>query len=165
MVNEAQDNIFLWLLKPQYHLDFCVFYFIYFNLYFIYYAVTAVPIFPPLPPSPSTLYSLRQFPHHCSCPWVMGISSLASTFPILYFTSPWLFCNYQFVLLNPLISSPIPSHHTSYLANHQKHSLYQWFCLCSSCFLSFLESVVDRYVFVAMLLLIILIFFLLNKSL
>ena len=28
-------------------------------------------------------------------------------FPTLYFTSPWLFCNYLFVLLNPLTSSLI----------------------------------------------------------
>ena len=58
------------------------------------------------PPS-STPNSLRQSPCHCSCPWIMCISSLAAPFPIL-FTSPWLFCNYLFVLINPLTSSPIP---------------------------------------------------------
>ena len=63
------------------------------------------------PPPPSTPYSLRQSSLLCSGPWVMGISSSATPFPILYFTSPWLFCNYLFVLLNPLTSSLIPLHH------------------------------------------------------
>ena len=59
-------------------------------------------------PPPSIPHSLRQSPHHCSCPWVMCISSLATAFPLLYFTSPWLFCTYLFVFLNPLTTSPIP---------------------------------------------------------
>ena len=78
-------------------------------LIIFYYCYYSCPNFPPSPPPPSTSYSLRQSPHHCSCPWVMSISSLATPFPILYFTSPWLFCNYQFVLLDPLRSSPILS--------------------------------------------------------
>ena len=79
-----------------------------FKLYFIDYAITVVLIFPPL--SPSTQHhphSLRQFPHNCSCPQIMRVSSVATPFPILHFTSPWLFCNYLFVLLNPFTSSPI----------------------------------------------------------
>ena len=59
--------------------------------------------------------SLRQSPHHCSCPWVMHISSLATPFPVLFFFSPpvlflislCLLCTYQFVLLNPCTFSPI----------------------------------------------------------
>ena len=65
--------------------------------------------FSPLSPSTQCPHFLRQSPNHCSCPWVMLVSSLAAPFSILYFTSPWLFCNYLFVLLNPLISSPILS--------------------------------------------------------
>ena len=79
--------------------------------------------------------SLRQSPHHCSCPWIMPICSLATPFPIPYFTSPWLFCNYLFVLLNPLTSSPI-SPHSPPIWQPSKCSLYPWFCLCSSCLLS-----------------------------
>ena len=54
--------------------------------------------------------SLRQSPHLCSCPWAMYVSSLATPFPVLYFTPPWLFCNYIFVLLNPFTSLPNPLH-------------------------------------------------------
>ena len=54
-------------------------------------------IFLPYPCLPSTPHSLRQSPHHCSCPWVMHVSSLATPSTVLYFTSPWLFCNYLVV--------------------------------------------------------------------
>ena len=65
-------------------------------------------LFAPLPPS--TPHSLRQSSHHCSCPWGMRVSSLSSPFPVLYLTIPWPVCNYLFVLLNLLTSSPIPPH-------------------------------------------------------
>ena len=87
----------------------------------------------PLSSSPSNPYSLRQSLHHCSCPWVMCVSSLAAPFPVLCFMSPWLFWNYLFVLLNPLTSSPIP--YTLLPPGPwqpSKHCLYPWFCL-SSC--------------------------------
>ena len=80
------------------------------KLHFIDYTIMVVFIFPPLPPPPSTPNSLKQSPHHCSCPWVVHISSLATPFPILYFTAPWLFFNYLFVLLKTLTFSPIPSY-------------------------------------------------------
>ena len=85
-------------------------FFLFLKLYFIDYAITVVPNLPHWPPPPCTLHSLRQSPHYCSCPRVTRISSLASPFPMLYFTSPWLFCDYLYVLLNPLYSSPIPPH-------------------------------------------------------
>ena len=77
-----------------------------FKLYFNDYAITAVPIFPLLSPLPSMPHSLSQSPHLCSCPWAMCINSLAISYSV--FISPWLFCNYLLVLLNPLTSSPIP---------------------------------------------------------
>ena len=40
----------------------------------------------PLPPT---------FPPYSSCPWIILISSLASTFPTLSLPSPCLFCTYQ----------------------------------------------------------------------
>ena len=42
--------------------------------------------FPPFTPSCTPLPS--TFPHYSSCPWVIHIGSLASTFPILFLPSP-----------------------------------------------------------------------------
>ena len=81
-----------------------------FKLHFIDYAITVVPIFTLCPPPPSNPHSLRQSAHHGSCP---RTGSLATPFPILYFTYPQLFCNYLFVLLNPLTSSHIHPHPAS----------------------------------------------------
>ena len=65
--------------------------------------------FSPFTPLHQTPLFPQAIPHNCSCPWVMHIGSLATPSPVLYVTSPWLFCNYLFVLLN-LTSSPIPPH-------------------------------------------------------
>ena len=79
-------------------------------VYFIDDAIIVVLIFPPLPPPPSTPDSLRKSPP----PLFMSIGHVYKLFgySISYtvLTSPWLFCNYLFVLLNPLTSSPIPLH-------------------------------------------------------
>ena len=69
-------------------------------------------------PQLSTIYSLRQSPHYCSCLWVMHVSSLATLFPVLYFTSSWLFCKSIFVLLNPSPLHPFP-HNTLPSEKHQ----------------------------------------------
>ena len=53
-------------------------------------------ILPPLPPT---------FPPYSSCPWVILISSLASTFPPLFLPSPCLFSTYH---LCYLFSIPFP---------------------------------------------------------
>ena len=82
-----------------------VFYIILFLNYILLIMLLELSCFFPLCPfPPSTSHSLRQSPHHCSCPWVMWVSSLATLFPILYFTSPWLFCTYYlyFLILSPL---------------------------------------------------------------
>ena len=62
------------------------------------------PLYPPLPgtPIPSSVPSLS------SCPWVKQISSLASPFPILFLTSPCLFCTYPLCFLFPVTSSLFP---------------------------------------------------------
>ena len=97
------------------------------NLFKLYF-IMLLQLFQFLPlcvPPPSVPYSLRQSPHHCSCPWVMCIHSLSTSFPLLYFISPWLFCNYLFVLLNPLTSSLITHSppHTSHLATIKTFSV------------------------------------------
>ena len=115
------------------------------------------------------LLQLSQFfplwPPLCSCPWVMHINSLSTPFPVLYFTVPWLFCNYLFVLLNPLTSSPIPPHPLP--GNHQNNLCIRYavsvLLVCLVCF-CFLCSIVDSCEFVVILLFIVLVF-LLDKSL
>ena len=116
------------------------------------------------PPPPSTPQFLRQSPCCCSCLWVMSISSLATPFPILYFTAPWPFCNYLFVLLNPLTSSPIPSYPPSHLATSKTLCIHDSVSVLLVCLVCFFSSVIDKYTFIAILLFIVLIFFL-NKSL
>ena len=69
------------------------------KIYFIDYAITVVP-FSPLSPLPCTPHP-PSFPHLSSCPWVIHISPLATPFPILFLTSPFLFCTCQFAILNP----------------------------------------------------------------
>ena len=121
---------------------------------------------PLCPPPPTIPHSYRPSPYHCSCPWVMRISSLATPFPILYFPSPWLFCNYLFVPFNPLTSSPIPPHPLP-SGNHQNPlHIRGSVSVLLVCLVHFLNSVVDRYVFITILLFVVLIFFFfLNKSL
>ena len=120
--------------------------------------------FLPLCLLPATPHSLRQSPHRCSCPWVMCISSLATPFLILYCTSPWLFCNYHlFLIPSPL--DPFP--HTSLPSANLQNAL----CIQDSisvllvCLVCFLDLIVDRYVFIDILLFIVFTFFFLNKSL
>ena len=57
------------------------------------------PLYSPLPctPPPSSIP-----PSLSLCPWVIHISSLASPFPILFLTSPCLFCTYQVCFLLPV---------------------------------------------------------------
>ena len=50
-------------------------------------------------------------PHHSSCPWAVHISSLASTFPILFLPSPCLFFTYHLCYLFSVPFPPLsPSH-------------------------------------------------------
>ena len=82
----------------------------FFKVYFIDYAITAFPIFPPLPPLHLTHPLPSTFPPFSSCPWVLHINSLASTFPIL-FNLPLLIFYLPFMLLIFCTFSPsLPSH-------------------------------------------------------
>ena len=70
--------------------------------------------FPLCPPPPCTPIPSSHAPPVSSCPWVIHISSLATPFPILFLTSPCLFCTFQFVLLSTcffflILSSLLPS--------------------------------------------------------
>ena len=68
---------------------------------------------PPFPPLHSAHPLSPTFPPFSSCPWVILISSLASTFLILFLPSPCLFSTYHLCYLfsvpfPPLSPSPPP---------------------------------------------------------
>ena len=122
------------------------YYFYFYKLYFIDHVITVVPIFPLCPQHPTLPQAI---PTLCLCTWVICKSFLATPFPILYFISPWLFCNYLFVLLNPLTTSPIPPQQLP-IWQPSKHSLYPWFYLYSYLLNLWgwgLDLIVNRYVF------------------
>ena len=81
----------------------------FFNI-FIDYAITVVP-FPPLTPLHPAHPLPPTFPPYSLCPWVILISSLASTFPILFLPSPCLFSTYHLCYLFSVPFPPLaPSH-------------------------------------------------------
>ena len=98
------------------------------------------------PASKPPFLSPKQSSHCCSCPWVMHMCSLPALFPILYFTSPWLFCNYQFVLLYPFTSFTHPADALP-SGNQQNVLVFMIPFLFFFLKILFLDSVVNRYVF------------------
>ena len=104
--------------------------------FFLFIHLCPIPSFSPALPPPS------------SCPWVIHVSSLASPFPILFLTSPCLFCTYHSCFLLPAPfppSSPLPLS-----TDNPPCDLHFCDCFCSSCLISlflfmgfFLGSVVD----------------------
>ena len=62
--------------------------------------------FPPLFSSALHHFSHQHSTPLSSCPWVVHVSSLASPFPILFLTSPCLFCTYHFYFLFPVPFPP-----------------------------------------------------------
>ena len=129
-------------------------------IYFIDYAITVVhfflPFFPLLPVSllpPSLL-------HFSSCPWVIHRSSLSSPFPILFLTSPCLFCTYlpfmfcipcTFSLIIPLL---LPADNPPCDLHFCDSVPLLVVCLVH-CFFCFLGSVVNSCQFVVILLFIV----------
>ena len=107
------------------------------------------------------------FPPYSSCPWVIIISSLASTFPTLFLPSPCLFSTYHLCYLFsvplPPLSPPTPPPENPPRDLHFCNSVpVLVVCLAYFCFLG---SVVDNCKFVVILLVIVLIIFFLDKSL
>ena len=72
-------------------------------------------------------------PPHSSWPWVIQISSLASTFPILFLTSPCLFSNYHVCYLFS-VHFPRTIFPFHFPTDNPPCDLH--FCSCSSCLLS-----------------------------
>ena len=134
-------------------------------MYFIDYAITIVPIFPPLTPPPSTPHSLRQSPHHCSCPWVM-----CTVLWLLHFLYCTVHPHGYSVTTYLYFFTPSPLHlftHTHLPSGNHQNALYlhDSASVLLVCLVCFLDSIVDRYAFVAILLFTVLTFFFLNKSL
>ena len=73
------------------YVDFCD-WLSFFKIYFIDYAITVVPFPLHYSPPPCTPPPTHPPPPFSSCPRVIHTSSLASIFPILFLTSPRLFC-------------------------------------------------------------------------
>ena len=83
---------------------------VFLKIYFIDYAITVVP-FPPFTPLHPAHPLPPTFPLYSSCPWVIHISSLASTFPTLFIPSPCLFSTYHLCYLFSVPFPPLsPSH-------------------------------------------------------
>ena len=93
------------------------------KIIFYWLCYYSCPNFPPLPPSTQHPPILHAILTTLFMSMGHAYKFFGYSISILYFTSPWLFCNYLFVLLNPLTSSPI-------------RTPYPWFHLCSTCLLS-----------------------------
>ena len=128
--------------------------------------------FPPFIPFCPAHHLPPTFPPFSSCPWVIHISSLASTFPILLLPSPCLSSTYHLCYLFS-VSFPLLSPPTALLITLHVISisviLFQFQLFAQFVFgfgFVFLHSVVDSCEFVIILLFIVLIiFFFLTKSL
>ena len=113
---------------------------------------------------------LPALPPLSSCPWVIYISSLASTFPILFLSSPCLFSTYHLFYLFSVPfphspSSPCPLVTLHVISISVILFLFQVLAQFVFSFGFVLGSVVDSCEFVVILLFIVLIFFFLGKSL
>ena len=99
-------------------------------------------LFPHYPPPPSNPLPSSN-PLLSSCPQVIHISSLASPFPILFLTSPCLFCTYQLCFLFP---APFPPFFPFTLLDDNPPNglhIYDSVPVLVVCLVCFLDSVVD----------------------
>ena len=87
-------------------------FFLFLKIYLINYGITVVP-FPPFIPLCPAHTLPPSFPFFSSCPWVIHINSLASTFPMLFLTSPYflptIYATYSLHLFPPLSPSHSPA--------------------------------------------------------
>ena len=125
-------------------------------MYFIDYTITIVPIsFSSL--STSALHS-PSYEYYCplsSCLQVVHISSLASTFPILFLPSPvyflpTIYATYSLYLFLPFSPCPLPADNP--LCGLHFCDSVPFLVVCLVCF-CFLDSAVDSCEFIVILLL------------
>ena len=150
LMGQSRKSYVIWFEVSFFNFNFLI--------YFIDYVIIVAP-FPPLyslphcTPLPPALFPLS------SCPWVVHVSSLGSPFPVLYLTSPCLFCTYKLCFLFPVPfppSSPLPLPSDNppcdlHLSDSVPVLAVFLVCLCYY----FLGSVVDSYEFVVILLFIV----------
>ena len=119
----------------------------FFLSFFLNYILLIMPLqlswFSPLLPSTQHPPLPQAIPILISCLQAMHVSSSATPFLILYFISPWLFCTYLFVLLNPLTSSHIPPSPLP-IGNHQNTLCIHDSVSVLVCLVYFLKSFVDK---------------------
>ena len=118
---------------------------------------------------PSTLLPSSNLSPLSLCPWVMRVSSLAFPFPILFLTSPCLFCSYPLCFLtpapfSPLSSFPLPADNPPNDPHTYDSVPVLVVCLVCFCFYSS-DPAVDSCEVIVILTFIFLIFFFLSKSL
>ena len=121
--------------------------------------------FPPFTPLHPAHHLPTTLPHFSSCPWVVHISSLASTFPILFLTSPCLFSTYHlyYLFFVPFLHPPTHSPTDNLPCDLHFCGSVPVLVVCLVCFC--LGSIVSSCEFVVILLFIFFIFFFLDKSL
>ena len=100
------------------------------------------PNFPLCLPSPSCL---RQSSHCCPCPWVLHICSLVTLFPMLHFTSSWLFWDYQFVLLNPFTFFTRPPTILPSVKHQNVLCIYESISVLLVYFAFYIQLLIDMY--------------------
>ena len=87
-----------------------------FILFLLFFKIYLLIMLLQLSHSPPSLHSIlptppSHTPPYSSCPWVILISSLASTFPTLFLPSPCLFSTYHLCYLFSVPFPPLsPSH-------------------------------------------------------
>ena len=118
---------------------------VFFLIMFYWSCYHSCPNLSPSAPSTQQPHFLRQPPHHCSCPWVMGMSSLlhflyCTLHPRGYSVTVYLY----FLIVSPL--HPFPHTHLP-SGNHQNIlRIHDPVCVLV-CLVCFLDQLNDRYVF------------------
>ena len=149
-----QMGFISWYMFLQFHWCKGMPFFFKYIYWLCYYSCPTSPPTPLHPAHPPPSHT----PPHSSCPWVILISSLASTFPTLFLPSPCLFSTYHLCYLFSVPLPPLPL------------PLPYWQPSCSSClpsllsFLFYLWSLITVSL-LSFLLFLFLIFFFLGNSL